>query len=43
MDYNGLPRSHRGRYADFLCGLDVDFFAAASFGFLPAIGINISF
>jgi hypothetical protein len=32
------------RYADFRCGLAAAFFAAASFaGFLPAIGISISF
>jgi hypothetical protein len=31
-------------YADFLCALAAGFFAAASFaGFLPAIGISISF
>jgi hypothetical protein len=30
-------------YADFRCGLAEDFFAAASLGFLPSIGISISF
>jgi hypothetical protein len=39
-----FPRSRRGRYADFRCGLVADFFSAASFAaFLPAIGISISF
>jgi hypothetical protein len=34
----GLTTAERAAYADFRCGLAAGFFAAVSFGFLPAIG-----
>ena len=38
-----ISHDTRSNQADLRCGLAAGFFPAACFGFLPAIGINISF